>query len=631
VIFESPEWLLALLALPLVAALEVWLTGRDRDRVARLVSRPLWARVVRRPPERWRWIRLSLLILGAALVIVSLARPQWGIVRERIEREGVDVVLVLDTSGSMATEDMSPNRLFLARQALLQLMTRLEGDRFALVAFEGEAYPLAPLTLDADAVGLFLETVEPGVVPAPGTSLGVGLSKGLEAFVDEERRNKVLVLVSDGENLEGEVDDAVETAREAGVIVHTVAVGTEAGQPVPDFDREGRQTGYKRDESGAPVVSRLNTSSLEAIAHGTGGRMFRLAPADTSLGALASTIEGMERRALAREWSYRRRERYQAPLALGLLCLTLALLLPLPRLKRTVTHDARAAAALLAFALASGAAPGLAQAQSPSAPSAPAAGPDAGLPPAEGGVEEAGGALDEILLRPRRLTERGREAYESGNHPRALEAFEAAAEARPGDPVMRFNMADGLYKTGQYDEAATLFRSLGSDPESPLAPAARYNLGNSLFQKEDYPGAIRAYREALRLRPGDEETRRNLELALRRLKEQEEQQKRQQDQQKDQDEQEKDDQQDPQKGDGEKSEDQKPEQQDSQEQQQEQQQQQQRPQTPEEKEDQRFREQTGMPRERAMQLLDALQENEKAEQKRLLEEQRAKKRTGKDW
>ncbi len=137
-------------------------------------------------------------------------------------------------------------------------MTRLEGDRFALVAFEGEAYPLAPLTLDADAVGLFLETVEPGIVPAPGTSLGVGLAKGLDAFVDQERRNKVLVLVSDGEDLEGEVDDAVAKAKEAGIVVHTVGVGTEAGEPVPEFDEQGRQSGYKRDDAGAPVVSRLN-------------------------------------------------------------------------------------------------------------------------------------------------------------------------------------------------------------------------------------------------------------------------------------------------------------------------------------------------------------------------------------
>src|SRR5947207_8720487 len=146
-IFESPMWFFGLLALPLLAWTEAWLTRRDRDRVARLVARPLWARVVQRPAEPWRYVRLALTLLCATGIVLALARPQWGIVREKVEREGVDVVLVLDTSGSMATEDVPPNRFFLARQALAALISRLEGDRFALVAFEGEAYPLVPLTL----------------------------------------------------------------------------------------------------------------------------------------------------------------------------------------------------------------------------------------------------------------------------------------------------------------------------------------------------------------------------------------------------------------------------------------------------------------------------------------------------
>jgi Ca-activated chloride channel family protein len=192
--FADPLWLWALLALPLLALAEAAAVRRDRERTSRLVARALWDRVLRRPHPRWRHLRVGLLLLGAAGVLLALARPQWGIVREKVEREGVDVVLVLDTSGSMATEDVPPSRFFLARAALMSLVSRLEGDRFALVAFEGEAYPLVPLTLDADAVGLFLETTEPGIVPGPGSSLGSGLAKGLELFVDRERRNKAMVL-----------------------------------------------------------------------------------------------------------------------------------------------------------------------------------------------------------------------------------------------------------------------------------------------------------------------------------------------------------------------------------------------------------------------------------------------------
>jgi len=617
VIFASPTWLWALLALPAAASLEIWLAGRDRERLSRLVSRSLWGRVVTRPLPRWREVRLALLLVGAAGVTLALARPQWGIVREKVEREGVDVVIALDTSGSMATPDVPPSRFFLARQALLQLIGRLEGDRFALVAFEGEAYPLVPLTLDADAIGLFLETVEPGIVPAPGTSLGVGLAKGLDAFVDRERQNKVMVLVSDGEDLEGQVEEAVHRAKEAGVVVETVGVGTEGGQPVPEVDADGRVTGYKRDENGGAVVSRLHMETLEAIARGTGGRAFRLTPADPSLSGLAAAIEGMEQKALASEYSYRRKERFQVPLAVGLLALALGLLLPPPSLRQrrpeaSADPALKAAVLLLAVVLAP---PARAQvaAPAPASPASPA-------PEAKPG-RRSGSVLDEVLLRPRRATEQGRAEYGRGSHPQALSAFERAAEARPEDPAVRFNVADGLYKNGKYDEAAALFRALGADGASPLAGPSRYNLGNSLYQKQDYKGSVQAYRDALAAAPGDETTRRNLELALRALKQQEEQQKKQQQGSKDQTQDQKNQpDRKPQPGQDQK----KPQPQPGP-------QSQPRPQTPEEKADQRFRQETGMPKERAMQLLDALQQNEKAEQKKLLALKRAQKKKGKDW
>jgi Ca-activated chloride channel family protein len=653
-IFAEPLWLLALAGLPLGALVFGWVARRDRAALDRLVARPLWGRVVRRSGERGQWLRTALLLLGAAGIVGALARPQWGIVREKVEREGVDVVLVLDTSGSMATADVAPSRFFLARQALLQLVGRLEGDRFALIAFEGEAYPLVPLTLDADAVSLFLETVEPGIVPGPGTSLGAGLEKGLAAFVDEERRNKVMVLVSDGEDLEGDVDAAVRSAKEKGVVVHTVGVGTEGGQPVPDLDADGHVTGYKRDESGKPVVSHLQMGTLEAIARGTGGQAFRITPTDTSLSHLAAAIEGLEQKTLAREWSYRRKERFQAPLGIGLACLVVGLLLPLPRRLRGKPAAApavvpprpgaraeapsgagprTAAALLLAAAVA---APAHAQAPPSTTPSAvPTARSYAG--PAADSRRRAGSVLDEVLLRPHRATAEGRGEYAKGNHPQALKSFERAAGTRPTDPAVEFNLADGLYKNARYDEAAALFGALAE--KGPLAAASRFNLGNSLYQKQDYRGAARAYREALRATPNDAATRRNLEMALRALQEQEERQRKQQQQQQEDQGKQKQKRGQPNQNDkpqpkpdkqekgkaGDQSKEPPPGQQGHG------QPNAPRPLTPQERADQRFRQDTGMPKERAMQLLDALQQAEKAEQKKLLALKRAQNKKGKDW
>jgi Ca-activated chloride channel family protein len=579
------------------------------------VARPLWARVVRRPAEPWRFIRIALVLLGVTGIVLALARPQWGIVREKVEREGVDVVLVLDASGSMATEDVPPNRFFLARQALSALINRLEGDRFGLVAFEGEAYALAPLTLDADALGLFLETMEPGMVPAPGSSLGAGLAKGLDLFVSKDRRNKVMVLVSDGEDLEGEVESAVRLAKTAGVVVHTVGVGTEAGEPVPDYDRDGKQTGFKHDASGAAVVSRLNMETLDAIARGTGGRSFRITPTDPTLSALALAIEGMEQKTMAREFSYRRKERFQIPLGVGLVALALAFLLPPPPLRRRAALAALALALLLPPGLG-----GTARAQSGATPGAAPTSAAGAAPPASppAGQRASSGIGDELLLRPSRLTAEGRKQYAGGNHPQALSAFERAARARPQDPRGRFNLGDGLYKNGKFDEAATLFRSLGENPASPLAVPSRFNLGNALYQKKDYRGAIQAYRDALHLSPGDLDARRNLELALRALKEQEEQQKQQQKQDQNKDQNQKDQKKDGQQQPGDQKKDENQNQAGQQK-------------TPEQREAERFQNDAGMPKERAMQLLDALQQNEKAEQKKLMLARRAQRKGGKDW
>lgn len=622
--FASPLWLWALLALPLVALAEGWLAGRDRARVSRLVAAGLWPRVVATAHPGWRAARVALLIVACAGFLLALARPQWGLVREKVEREGVDVVLALDTSLSMAAEDVSPSRFFLARAALASLVARLPESRFALLAFEGEAYPLVPLTLDADAVLLFLDTLEPGFVPRPGSSLGAGLEKGLALFADRQRRHKVMVLVSDGENLEGEVAAAARRARELGVVVHAVGVGTEAGGPVPEHDGEGRRTGFKRDEAGQVVVSRLDPGTLETIARATGGSYLKLTPQDTSLQSLTRAIEGLEEKALAAEFAFRRKERYQVPLAIGVLCLGVALLLPPVR---------RTRAAVWCLALAATAPSLLAQAPPAVAPPAAAtsAAPEAAP---ETWTERARRFFDEVLLRPTRRANAGRAEYAEGNHPKALEAFSGSLAARPDDPAARFNLGAALHKNGKVQEAAPLFEDLAGRGPEPLRAAAAYNRGNGLFESQDFAGAVEAYKHALRATPGDEDARRNLELALRELKQQEQQQKQDQDKQ-DQDQ--KQDKKDP----GEQGKDQKPQQGDQQDQQQQSQpgeqkqdaqgQPQPSPQTPEQRERERFEKAAGMPKERAMALLDALAQNEKEDQKKQRAAQRAKARVGRDW
>lgn len=575
---SAPLWLLALALIPLLLALEAWCVRRDRARTARLVGRSLWPRVVRRPAEGWRWVRLGLLVLGVASLATALAGPRWGVVREKVEREGGDVVFVLDTSSSMAAEDVPPNRFVLARAALASLLDLLEGDRVALVALEGEAYPLVPLTLDAGAVALFLETVEPGIVPTPGTSLGAGLEAAVALFVDDQRANKVIVLVSDGEDLEDSVERGLRAARDKGVVVHTVGVGTADGAPVPHIDEEGRRAGFKRDRDGTVVVSRLHEEVLQRFARATGGQYVRAAAGGAGMWQIAAAVRGMEQKSLAQEYAYRPKERYQWPLGVAVVAFTAGLLLPPPGRRRPGVIAVALAAALVA---------------------APA------------GASEV---LNEVALKPQRDTRAGRRAWQHGDYPKALERFRSAAEVRPEDERTLFNLADSLVASGQVEEAIPLLELLGRKSSSPLAAAARYNLGNAFFTKQDFAAAVDAYRSALELAPGDEDTRRNLELALRRLQQQQRQEQQQpqqpQPQRRPQDEKQAEQ---PQSSAGAQGP------------------QQQRPPTPDERERQRFERDVGMPKERAMQLLDALQQNERAEQKRLLAQGREAKREGRDW
>lgn len=600
-----PLWLWGLLVLPLVVVGEWWLVRQDRERTASLVARALWPRVVERPAEAWRWVRLGLVLVAVTGLVLALARPRWGMVREKLERQGVDVVLVADTSASMLCTDTQPSRFVVARAALAALLDRLAGDRFALVALEGEAYPLVPLTLDADAVGLFLDTMEPGIVPTPGTSLGAGLARALDLFVDTNRANKVIVLASDGEDLEGGVEEVVAKAKQAGVVIHTIAVGTEAGGPVPELDRDGRQVGFKKDENGAAVVSRLNPVSLEAMARATGGKAVRLLPSQPLAWEIVSAIDSMEQQTLAKEYAYRKKERYQWPLGVAVAALTLGLLMPPPRLRRGK------AAAVIASAGDRDPGPG---ARVPTGALGKAVAVvltvlGTGIASAQE-ASRGGGVVDEALLRPSRATSAGRTLYDEGNYPKALERFTEAASLRPEDARARFNLADALFKAGKLDEAGAIFRALGERDDAPLAFESRYNLGNVELSKQQFPEAVGAYRKALKLRQDDPDTRRNLELALRAIQQQQQQQNQQT-----QHEQRQDKQQDQQQQPNQRS----------------QQNQQDQPKSKEQQERERYQREAGMPKEQAMQLLSALEQTEKEQQRKQLQALRGQRKKGKDW
>ncbi|MEO8585484.1 MAG: VWA domain-containing protein, partial [Acidobacteriota bacterium] len=327
--FAEPELLFAglLLAILALAAL-VFAVQRRAARSATLVSPALaakagLARASRFPVATFFLVLLSVLGLGA-----SLARPRWGRTTETAERRGTDVVLVLDTSASMRAADVSPSRFILARQAAQSLLSRLGSDRAALIACEGEAQALVPLTLDAAAVGLFLDAMEPGMGPKPGTSIASGLAVASDLFPAGSAGGKNVVFFSDGEDLEGGVDAAIARAKAEGITVHTVLAGAlnGSGAPVPDLDAAGHTTGFKSDGKGQPVLSKADPDLLRRLAAETGGSFTVVSPGRTDLEGVARQIDLGARRPMSEVLVTSLEERFQIPLgvavgALGILLL----------------------------------------------------------------------------------------------------------------------------------------------------------------------------------------------------------------------------------------------------------------------------------------------------------------------
>jgi len=343
--FVYPELLWLLAALPLLGAATWWAAARRRRALRRFAGgEDFLPRFDVEVSVHRRVAKQLLLHAGLAALVVAAARPQWGTRLEPVTRRGVDVVVVLDHSLSMAADDLPPSRLARARHEVDSLLGELSGDRVALVTFAGEATLLCPLTLDHAAVRLFLDTVEAETVQVPGTALAEALRLGLATLGDSPEpggeRGRAIVLLTDGEDHEGGVDEVIEEIKRAGVAVYAIGCGTTRGSPIPVSDESGLRTGYKKDREGRVVTTRLDESILELLALDTGGRYHRATASEVEVGEIAQALSGMDAHEFGAVLRARYEERFQVPLALAVLALVADTLLGDRRRRRNGRHTA---------------------------------------------------------------------------------------------------------------------------------------------------------------------------------------------------------------------------------------------------------------------------------------------------
>jgi Ca-activated chloride channel family protein len=318
--FAAPHLVYLILLAPLAGVLAAVLWRRRLRADAAWAARGLWDRLL---PDFSR-ARLALAVACVALSVLgtalALARPRYGEAREKVERRGVDVVFLLDSSLSMAAADVAPSRLFAAKAMVRRMSQAMPGDRVALVETEGEGLVLAPLTLDGAVLDLLLDTVEPGSLPRPGTELAAGLDTALGLFGPQRAKHRALVVLSDGEDHGGGLEAATARLRDNGVAVFALGIGTPQGAPIPLADG-----GYKHDEQGQVVITRLHEENLEPMAAATGGSYLRVSGAATDPAPLLRQIDRLEKRRLESETMNTRQERFQWPLLLAAAALLLQL------------------------------------------------------------------------------------------------------------------------------------------------------------------------------------------------------------------------------------------------------------------------------------------------------------------
>lgn len=289
----NPEYLYALLVIPALIVF-FWYSRIKRKKALALFAQKEILSVLMPNASAGRPIlKFVVLLLALTSLIIGIARPQFGSKLKTEKRKGIELMIALDVSNSMMSEDIQPNRLERAKRAISQLVDKLSNDKIGLIVFAGDAYTQLPITADYVSAKLFLNSISPEMVPTQGTAIGAAIELGIKSFSPTFEGSKAMIIITDGENHE---DDAVGAAAEAaknGIVVYTIGMGSPEGGPIPEF-RNGQKS-YRKDKQGNTVVTKLDEQMLQKIAEAGKGAYLRANNAQVGLNNLLSEINKMEK------------------------------------------------------------------------------------------------------------------------------------------------------------------------------------------------------------------------------------------------------------------------------------------------------------------------------------------------
>ncbi len=294
--FANPDFLYLLLLLPVLIFLFVLNEVRKRRALQRLGDFNLVSSLVPEFSKARPILKFVIEMLAFVFAIVMISRPQFGSKIEDVKKQGVEVIIALDVSNSMLAEDIQPDRLTRAKQAISRLVDNLENDKIGLVVFAGDAYTQIPVTTDYISAKMFLSTIGPNMVPKQGTAIGAAIDLGVRSFSPGEGKSKAMIIITDGENHEDEPVSMAEEASKAGIIIHTIGIGSTEGVPVPQII--GGKKEFLKDVDGNTVITKLDEEILKKIAVATGGNYVRASNSNIGLDEIFGEIRKMKKEEL---------------------------------------------------------------------------------------------------------------------------------------------------------------------------------------------------------------------------------------------------------------------------------------------------------------------------------------------
>ena len=291
--FENPEYLYLLLGVPVLLLFFALVTALKNKVIKRLGDEHIINELMPSKSKYRETVKFLMLTLAFALICVAFANPQMGTKKEKVKRKSADIFIALDVSHSMMAQDIRPNRMERAKQFMYKLIDGLKGERIGTIIFAGNGYLQMPLTTDYSAAQMFIKSANPSMVPSQGTAIGEAIAIASEAFGNDDKFHKVLVIITDGENHDEAALAMAEEVGKEGMLVFTVGVGTPSGGPIPIKTRGG--SGYKKDKAGKMIISKLNEIMLTEIASTANGEYYNIAEGDEIITSLRKRVEKLEK------------------------------------------------------------------------------------------------------------------------------------------------------------------------------------------------------------------------------------------------------------------------------------------------------------------------------------------------